>query len=250
MALHMIHLTLARDAGHPAGDRHCGYLFVAPLDAVGHLDPLQWAEKREACVVSRFWNNETTELGRLVHTGAGWVFDYDPKGHSDDEPGFHFEDRCFRPGEYVSRRDAAPPAKRPAPSRSGGGVPDRAAESELSLTRRKPHRRRGASVASSIAPEVTDRGAREGRDRAVPTPLRSDMMKTGRGTNRPEATFGAIDARNDDPREPPTGAPVPGGTLAHAGMPSPAQASRSMIHSTSGADTKRHFRNGPAMTLR
>lgn len=105
MALSQIHLTLARDAEHPAGDRHCGYQIVAPLDADGHLDPIAWAGHSDACTVTRFWDGEATELGRLVHRGDGWVFDYDPERRDDDEPGYRFESRVFRVGEYVAVRE-------------------------------------------------------------------------------------------------------------------------------------------------
>lgn len=110
-----IRLNLARSKEFPAGsDRH-GYEFVAPLDASGHIDPVQWQKRRENCGVRRFWDGEE-EYGRLVHKTGGaergrWVFDYSGSAEEDEdedeeeESGYRFASHAFRPGEYVSIRD-------------------------------------------------------------------------------------------------------------------------------------------------
>lgn len=96
-------LTLAREPGHPDGDRGVGYEFVAPLDAQDHIDAAQWREHRTLCRVTRFRRDEPTEIGHLVRRpGGSWAFRYDIMGDEDDEAGFHFGEHAFRPGEYVS----------------------------------------------------------------------------------------------------------------------------------------------------
>jgi hypothetical protein len=108
--LKRIRLDLARSKEFPAGSRHHGYEFVAPLDAVGHIDPHLWHEYRDYCRVRRFWQGEDDQVGRLVHKPGGaeharWVFDYDPETVDDDEAGYRFGAHAFVPGEYVSIRD-------------------------------------------------------------------------------------------------------------------------------------------------
>jgi len=104
--LSRIRLELARDKDAPEGSSRRGYVVLAPLDADGKLDPEEWATIPHQCVVTRFWDGETTELGYLVHHADDeWVFDYDPEDEDDDEPGFRFAAHAFRPGEYVSIRE-------------------------------------------------------------------------------------------------------------------------------------------------
>lgn len=104
--LSRIRLELARDKDAPEGSSRRGYVFIAPLDGDDHLDPAAWQALRHRCVVTRFWDGETTELGYLSHHADGeWVFDYDPDDEDDDEPGFRFGAHPFRPGEYVSIRE-------------------------------------------------------------------------------------------------------------------------------------------------
>ncbi|XWN32772.1 MAG: hypothetical protein ROR55_06705 [Devosia sp.] len=101
-----IRLELARDKDAPMGSPNRGYVFVAPLDNTDHLDPVAWEAHANRCVVTRFWDGETTELGTLVHhKDDSWAFDYDPEDEDDDEPGFRFAAHPFRPGEYVSIRE-------------------------------------------------------------------------------------------------------------------------------------------------
>ena len=104
--MHEIRLELARDAEMPEGSPRRGYLFRAPLDALGHLDGDAWRGHGERCSVTRFWDGERTELGNLVlHDDGQWVFDFDPADDADDEPGYRFDAHVFRLGEYVSIRE-------------------------------------------------------------------------------------------------------------------------------------------------
>lgn len=104
--LSRIRLELARDKDAPVGSSRRGYVFIAPLDDDGRLDPDAWDDMRHRCVVTRFWDGETTELGHLVHHADDeWAFDYDPEDDEDEEPGFRFGAHTFRPGEYVSIRE-------------------------------------------------------------------------------------------------------------------------------------------------
>ena len=82
--LKRIRLNLARSKQFPSGSVRHGYEFVAPLDAVGHIDPQLWHQYRDHCRVRRFWQGEDDQIGRLVHKPGGaeharWVFDYDPE---------------------------------------------------------------------------------------------------------------------------------------------------------------------------
>src|SRR5262245_34958536 len=90
MTITRIKLELARDPECPAGSSERGYEFAAPLDDDGHIVHDEWRKERERCRVIRFWPGEKHEVGRLVHRGGGWAFDYDPKSTDDDEPGFKF----------------------------------------------------------------------------------------------------------------------------------------------------------------
>jgi hypothetical protein len=107
MTLKTIRLTLARDTDAPLGNENCGYRFVAPLDAEGHIDVEEWRKQRATCRVTRFWVGEDEEHGHLVHTrGRTWAFHYDVEGDPDeDEAGFKFDSHAFKPGEYVSIRE-------------------------------------------------------------------------------------------------------------------------------------------------
>jgi hypothetical protein len=109
-ALKRIRLDLARSVEFPNGSARHGYEFVAPLDADGHIDTELWRKNREHCRVRRFWGEEE-EVGRVVHKPGGpenarWIFDYDETAEDDDESGYRFGSHRFRPGEYVSIRNA------------------------------------------------------------------------------------------------------------------------------------------------
>jgi hypothetical protein len=102
MALKRIRLELARTKEFPEGNPNCGYEFVAPLKADGHLDPEEWKKVKERCTVRRFWTNEDDETGLLIHgRGGRWMFSYAP-GEDDDEPIFKFDRHVLTQGEYVS----------------------------------------------------------------------------------------------------------------------------------------------------
>ncbi|MGY6707777.1 MAG: hypothetical protein ACXIVF_05565 [Rhizobiaceae bacterium] len=97
-----IHMELAREKGHPAGERDDGYDILAPLDTEGKLDPAEWKAHAAACRVRRFRHGETDRIGLLRRKpGGAWYFDYE-EGDDDDELGFRFNDERFVPGEYVS----------------------------------------------------------------------------------------------------------------------------------------------------
>ena len=100
--LQTIRLELARTREFPQGNANCGYEFVAPLDAGGHLDLEAFKQLKAHCRVHRFWAGEKTQIGALLHLGRDrWVFSYDA-GSEDDEPAFKFDRHEFVPGEYVS----------------------------------------------------------------------------------------------------------------------------------------------------
>jgi hypothetical protein len=108
--LSKVTLHLARTKEYPDGSARHGYDFIAPLDADGRIDLQSWRNRKNACVVHRFWAGAPAVRGQLVHRpggagGATWGFDYDPTNRGDDEAGFRFGDHPFKPGEYVSIRD-------------------------------------------------------------------------------------------------------------------------------------------------
>lgn len=97
-----VRLELAREKGHPQGDRASGYDLVVPLDAAGNLDPKEYAKHRTQCSVRRFRPGVEDFVGGLRRKPGGqWYFDYG-EGEDDDELGFRFSDERFVPGEYVS----------------------------------------------------------------------------------------------------------------------------------------------------
>ena len=99
-----VQLLLAREKGHPAGDRNEGYDILVPLDAEGRLDPVEWKAHQAACRIRRFRREEDDLVGRLRRKPGGqWYFDY-VEGDADDEIGFHLSEERFVTGEYVSIR--------------------------------------------------------------------------------------------------------------------------------------------------
>ncbi|TIP76043.1 MAG: hypothetical protein E5X63_42635 [Mesorhizobium sp.] len=97
-----VRLLLAREKGHPEGDREEGYDVLAPLNGDGRIDPDEWKEHKAACRVRRFRAGEEDLVGRLRRKPGGqWYFDY-AEGDRDDEIGFHLGDERFVTGEYVS----------------------------------------------------------------------------------------------------------------------------------------------------
>lgn len=102
MSLHRVKLELARSKEVPNGDPSHGYVFVAPMDASGHLDGALWKVQRERCTVERIVRNAVEERGHLVHVGQGWHFDYAKGRRDDDEPLYKLDRHVLKAGEYVS----------------------------------------------------------------------------------------------------------------------------------------------------
>lgn len=97
-----VRLLLAREKGHPAGERQEGYDLLVPLDRHGHLDARGWKTHQAACRVRRFDESGDVRIGRLRRKPGGqWYFDYE-EGDSDDEIGFRLGEERFVTGEYVS----------------------------------------------------------------------------------------------------------------------------------------------------
>jgi nuclear transport factor 2 (NTF2) superfamily protein len=101
-----IRLELAREQGHPEGDRGTGYEIIAPLDSEGRLMPDIWKLHRDRCRVRHFREGEDDRLGNLRrHPGGSWYFDYDRERRDDDETGYRLSEEKFVVGEYVSIPD-------------------------------------------------------------------------------------------------------------------------------------------------
>jgi hypothetical protein len=104
-----IRLELARAPGFPEGSHRHGYNFVLPLQADGRFDRKAYDKTPELCTVHRFWDGEEDKTGEILHTARGrWVFSYEPEG-AYDEPAVLFDKHVFRPGEYVTVREARGP---------------------------------------------------------------------------------------------------------------------------------------------
>lgn len=103
--LSSVRLLLARNPGFPEGSSTRGYDLRVPLTSDGRLDEAGYRARRRECTVRRFWESEPEQEGRLVHGRGGWRFDYGP-GEEDDEPVHKLEAHAFRPGEYVTVREA------------------------------------------------------------------------------------------------------------------------------------------------
>ena len=102
MSLFRIQLELARSKEAPEGDAGHGYLFVAPLDANGHLDAGEWKSHRSRCTVESFKRGAAHQKGHLVHVGQGWHFDYDAGKRDDDELLYKLDRHLIKQGEYLS----------------------------------------------------------------------------------------------------------------------------------------------------
>ena len=98
-----IRIELAREPGHPEGDRAVAYVIIAPLDVDDRIDPMLWRDHRDACRIARLRPGQQDNHGRLVHRqGGSWAFHYDTGANTPDEVGFHFADQRFETGEYVT----------------------------------------------------------------------------------------------------------------------------------------------------
>lgn len=102
MNLYRVKLELARSKDAPNGDPSHGYVFVAPLDAEGHLDGTGWKSLRGRCTVERIVRNAVEQRGFLVHVGQGWHFDYEKGTRADDEALYKLDRHLLKTGEYVS----------------------------------------------------------------------------------------------------------------------------------------------------
>lgn len=99
-------LELAREPGHPLGDRDHGYHLYLPLTAEGRIDATALREHRAACRVRRFRPGEAEAHGRVIHgPGGQYRFVYGDAEAVEDEVGFRLGSECFVPGEYVSVRE-------------------------------------------------------------------------------------------------------------------------------------------------
>ena len=99
-----VRLLLAREQGHPEGERGEGYDLLVPLGTDGRLDPHEWKTHQNACRVRHFKAGTEDRIGLLRRKPGGqWYFDY-AEGDRDDEAGFHLGDERFVLGEYVSIR--------------------------------------------------------------------------------------------------------------------------------------------------
>ena len=112
-ALRKVTLHAARSKEFPDGSIRHGYDFIAPLREDGRIDLNAWKAHRGECFAHRFWANEPTMQGLLVHRaggvgGSNWAFEWKSPGSDagQEEEGFRFGDHVFKPGEYVSVREA------------------------------------------------------------------------------------------------------------------------------------------------
>jgi hypothetical protein len=102
MSLMKIRLELGRTQDNPQGDPRHGYEFVAPLDARGYLDPVEWKAQKDSCAVRRFHPHEAEYRGSLRHNGRGWLFDYLPGRSSDNEVVFRLDRHRIEKGLYLT----------------------------------------------------------------------------------------------------------------------------------------------------
>lgn len=105
----IIHLDLAREAGHPQGSAQDRYTLVLPLDSEGRIDQAFCREFPDFCRVAHASPEGGIHRGLVRRDSDGtWSFDY---GDADMtvETGFRLGQERFAPGEYVSIvRDGQP----------------------------------------------------------------------------------------------------------------------------------------------
>ena len=71
-AFRHVRLLLARETGHPAGDREEGYDLLIPLGVDAKLDPAEWKKHQDHCRVRRFEAGSEDRIGRLRPPSAAW----------------------------------------------------------------------------------------------------------------------------------------------------------------------------------
>ena len=109
--LRKVTLNAARSKEFPEGSIRHGYDFVAPLTEDGHIDLEAWKRRRGECFAHRFWGDEPSMRGLLVHRAGGpggstWAFEWNTGTRDEEEEeGFRFGDHAFGVGEYVSVRE-------------------------------------------------------------------------------------------------------------------------------------------------
>lgn len=105
-AISHIRMELAREPGHPLGDRDHVYHLYLPLTEDGRIDTEAWKCNRQLSRVRRQRPGEAEARGLIIHgPGGRWIFDYSDQTDRDNETGFHLNSECFVPGEYVSIRE-------------------------------------------------------------------------------------------------------------------------------------------------
>jgi hypothetical protein len=96
-------MELAREPGHPLGDREHGYHLHLPLTEDGRIDESGFQQLGQVCTVKRLRPGEQPRHGRVRRGPFGrWRFDYDDRQDFDDEVGFRLGEERFVPGEYIS----------------------------------------------------------------------------------------------------------------------------------------------------
>lgn len=98
-------LELAREPGHPFGDRGHIYHLYLPLGTDGTIDAEAWRRSRALCRVRRLRPGDGECCGRILHgPGGHWIFDYPEDGQAD-ESGFRLERERFVVGDHVPIRE-------------------------------------------------------------------------------------------------------------------------------------------------
>ncbi|MGN6489049.1 MAG: hypothetical protein ACTHLT_14700 [Devosia sp.] len=99
-------MELAREPGHPHGDRDRGYQLRLPLAEDGRIDEDAFEQLGNACTVKRIRPGEEPRYGLLRRGVSGqWSFDYDDRQEFEDELAFRLAEERFVPGEYISIRE-------------------------------------------------------------------------------------------------------------------------------------------------
>ena len=104
-----IRIVLAREPGHPDGDDEVAYIFVAPVDAEGRIDPKALASAsrglpgRTATAATKQTSLVILSMMRAARGGSTMT----TMPILPDEAGYHFADERFVVGEYVSINEQA-----------------------------------------------------------------------------------------------------------------------------------------------